>query len=379
MIIGIDARPLLTIPRTGVGEFTFELLSHLFARETTHQFFLFANAFQDTLELPFTDKTSVTWVYTRLPNTLFHLGVSLFGFPKLDQYVATRAGVDHLDIWFSPNLQFTSLSSKTKHILTMHDLSFQHYPSFFSRKGRVWHPAVHPKTQMLRADHIVVPSEHTKRDVLSLCKKDATQVHVLSPGLCSHIAQDAGNVTFQEIKKKYTLPDTYLLYLGTLEPRKNIEGILDAYQHSAYLRSKMPLVFAGALGHRGDTYVKHIAHTPGARYIGYIDETEKKALYTHARAFLYPSLYEGFGFPVLESLACGTPVITSNRTSLPSVAGRGCMLVNPLNTAQLQIAMETITTDDTLHAHLAEEGKKHAMTYSWDRTVSDLLELFEHI
>ena len=141
----------------------------------------------------------------------------------------------------------------------------------------------------------------------------------------------------------------------------------------------MPLVFAGALGHRGDTYVKHIAHTPGARYIGYIDETEKKALYTHARAFLYPSLYEGFGFPVLESLACGTPVITSNRTSLPSVAGRGCMLVNPLNTAQLQIAMETITTDDTLHAHLAEEGKKHAMTYSWDRTVSDLLELFEHI
>ncbi|OIO19767.1 MAG: hypothetical protein CO029_02925 [Candidatus Magasanikbacteria bacterium CG_4_9_14_0_2_um_filter_41_10] len=379
MIIGIDVRPLLTTPRTGVGEFTFELLSHLFAEHASHHYILFTNALHESDTLPFSEYEHVTWVHSRIPNKLFHLSISLFGFPKLDRYVANRAGVKKIDVWFSPNLQFTTLSAQTTHILTIHDLSFEHYPSFFSRKGRMWHPAVHPKKQIAAADMILVPSEHTKRDVIESCHKDASQVRVLVPGLCSHISQGESNATFLEIKKKYQLPDTYLLYLGTLEPRKNIGGMLDAYQNSAYLRTKIPFIFAGAPGHKGDTYIKQIAHTHGARYIGYIDEREKQALYMHARAFIYPSMYEGFGFPVLEALACGTPVIASNRTSLSDVGSTGAILVNPLNMHQLQKAMETLVTDDIQHAQLSKEGRAHATTYSWNRAASDLVRIIEHI
>jgi len=155
--------------------------------------------------------------------------------------------------------------------------------------------------------------------------------------------------------------------------------MLDAYQNSAYLRTKIPFIFAGAPGHKGDTYIKQIAHTHGARYIGYIDEREKQALYMHARAFIYPSMYEGFGFPVLEALACGTPVIASNRTSLSDVGSTGAILVNPLNMHQLQKAMETLVTDDIQHAQLSKEGRAHATTYSWNRAASDLVRIIEHI
>jgi len=362
-----------------VGEFTFELLSHLFAAQASHKYILFTNALHESALLPFAEYEHVTWVHTRIPNKLFHVSISLFGLPQLDRYVAKRAGVKKIDVWFSPNLQFTALSAETKHILTIHDLSFQKYPSFFSRKGRMWHPAVHPKKQMVAAQMILVPSEHTKRDVIQSCHKDASLVRVLTPGLCSHMSQSDGNATFREIQKKYQLPDTYLLYLGTLEPRKNIDGMLDAYQHSAYLRTKIPFIFAGAPGYKGDSYIKQIAHTHGARYIGYIDEREKQALYTHARAFIYPSMYEGFGFPVLEALACGTPVVASNRTSLSDVGSVGAILVNPLNIYQLQKAMETLVTDDTQHALLSREGKTHAARYAWDTAASKFLNIIEHI
>jgi len=378
MIIGIDARPLLSTPRTGVGEFTYELLFHLFQAHPEHQYILFANAFRTQSALPFQSEKNVTWVETKIPNKIFHASLSLLRTPKLDRYVAKRAGVKKIDIWFSPNLQFTALSKNVKHVLTIHDLSFEHYPTFYSRKGRMWHPAVHPKKQIESADMILVPSSHTKRDVVHTCKKEEQGVAIRTPGLCSHVAGDSA-VSFQEVKEKYNLPESYMLYLGTLEPRKNIEGMLDAYASSNYLKNKMPFIFAGAVGNRGKEYAKMIEQTHGARYIGYIDESEKQALYAHARAFVYPSFYEGFGFPVLEAMSCGTPVVASNRTSLPEVVGQGGILVNPLNTAQLRHAMEEIVTNDTLYEQLVEKGKVHAMKFSWVRAAEQLNTICEQI
>lgn len=379
MIIGIDARCLFTTPRTGVGEFTFELLSHLFERETTHQFILFTNAFKKNDVLPFFTFPHVSWVYTTIPNKLFHVSISLLRRPRLDRYVANKAGVKNIDIWFSPNLLFTSLSPQTTHILTIHDLSFEHYPHYFSQKARMWHRAVHPKKQIEHARHIIVPSEHTKRDVVHTFQKDPDIVHVFPPGLCSDIQKMSDEHRRRTIQKKYNLPEHYMLFLGTLESRKNLGSILDAYEHSAYLRTRMPLIFAGALGYRGDSYVKRIQNISTARYIGYVQEEEKQTLYAGARALIYPSMYEGFGFPVLEALACGTPVIASNRASLPAVVGHGGILVNSLNTKQLGDAMERLMTDDTLYTQLSEEGRKHAGTYSWDRAAVSLLTLFDTI
>ena len=373
MIIGIDARSLHTVPRTGVGEFTYELLSHLFQQNTTHTYILFSNVWKDDEKpLPFQEFEHVTWVTTRIPNKLFHAGIRITGYPHLDTYVAAKAGVQKIDVWISPNLHFTSLSKEVKHILTIHDLSYHHYPSFFSNKGRVWHTMVRPKKQMRRAQLILTPSDHTARDVIDVYGIKKEKVHVLSPGVCSHITS-LDHHSAEAVRMKYQLPDQYILFLGTLEPRKNIDGILDAYRRSSYLKKKMPIIFAGSIGYKGNTYKNMIEHTEGARYIGYVDELDKRSLYTLARAYVYVSMYEGFGLPVLEAMYCGTPVITSARTSLSEVVGDAGISVNPYKTVALQHAMEEIVHNDDMHARYAKKGYTQAETFSWEYAAVQLL------
>ncbi len=378
MIIGIDARSLATTPRTGVGEFTYELLSHLLAQDTTHTYVLFSNAWKDLDEPPFTEHSHVTWVTTRIPNKLFHAVIALFGHPHLDTYVAKRAGVPHIDVWMSPNFHFTALSKQVKHALIVHDLSFHHYPSFFSKKGRIWHWAVHPKKQVERAHAIMTPSESTARDVAEVYGVKASTCTILYPGVCSHITSPKRRDP-ADVARAYDLPDEFLLYLGTLEPRKNIDGLLDAYQQSSYLKKKMPIIFAGALGYKGSQYQKRIEQTEGARYIGYVDERDKYGLYTLAHTFVYPSLYEGFGLPVLESLTCGTPVITSHRSSLPEVVGEAGIMVHPNNTRKLQTCMEDMVHDGVLHQQYAKKTTKKAQMFSWESAAKKCLELLERI
>ncbi|PIR03449.1 MAG: hypothetical protein COV60_00210 [Candidatus Magasanikbacteria bacterium CG11_big_fil_rev_8_21_14_0_20_43_7] len=378
MIIGIDARPLLTIPKTGVGEFAYELLSHLFVQDTKNTYLLFANAFTEQDEMPFQEYANVQWVITRVPNKLLHLSIFLCGYPQLDRYVANRAGVQSIDVWFSPNLQFTSCSKYTKHILIVHDLSYYHYPSFFSYKGRIWHRAVRAKKQITHADVIITPSQHTARDVADVYEVEKERIHIVYPGVCSHLQSDQKH-TVAEVIQTYNLPETFLLFLGTLEPRKNIDGILDAYRCSSYLKKKIPLIFAGSLGYKGSLYKAMIEQTEGARYIGYVDERDKHGLYARARAFVYPSLYEGFGLPVLEALSCATPVITSHRTSLPEVVGDAGILVNPYSVTELQTRMEDIVHDDMLYSAVQEKAVEQAIRFSWDVAVRRCMELIEHI
>ncbi len=376
MIIGIDARSLLTTPRTGVGEFTYELLSHLFQEESTHTYILFSNAWKLPQKLPFQSYKQVTWVTSRIPNKLLHASIRLFRYPYLDTYVGKRANGKKIDVWISPNLHFTSLSKKVKHILTIHDVSYHHYPSFFSKKGRMWHTLVHPKAQAKRANLILTPSENTARDIIDVYSVEKSKIHTLYPGVCSHITSE-NRRSLVDVKERYHLPDQFLLYLGTLEPRKNIDGILDAYQHSSYLKKKMPIIFAGSLGYKGKKYTQMIAQTDGARYIGYVDELDKHALYTLAHAFVYPSFYEGFGLPVLEAMHCGTPVITSHRTSLPEVVAEAGMLVNPYKIASLKQAMEDIIHDASLHVTYTEKVQKQAREFSWQKAATCCLEYIE--
>lgn len=378
MIIGIDARSLLTSPRTGVGEYTYELLSHIFQQDTPHRYILFANGYDiDTTSLPFSSIDTVTWVTSRIPNKLFHTLIAGLGIPHLDTYVAKRAGVEAIDVWFSPNLHFTSLSKHVKHVLTIHDLSFHHYPEFYSPKGRLWHTFVRPKKQIQHADCILTPSQHTKRDVIDVYGVDASSVHTIYPGVSSSLTTNSVHTTF-DIKKKYNLPDEYLLYLGTLEPRKNIDGIIDAYMNSAYLKKKMPIVFAGALGYKGKLYKKRIEQTEGAQYIGYVEADEKTCLYTDARALVYPSLYEGFGLPVLEAMYCGTPAILSHRTSLPEIGETQCIYVHPYNTSSLQKAMEDIVHISNKDEHSIQTPLMQE-TFSWDVAAASVLTQCERV
>ena len=278
-----------------------------------------------------------------------------------------------LDVFFSPNLNFTSISQNVKHVLTIHDLSFEIVPDCFSAKQRLWHKIVNPKKQCERADIILTPSENTRKDVVELYGIDEKKVRVLKPGLSANFLKlETGNWKLG-IKEKYDLPEKYILFLGAIEPRKNVIGIIEAFRKSKLITDHWSLIIAGPTGWKSGEILRAIDGTDKIRYIGYIPAGDKPALYALADVFVYPSLYEGFGFPVLEAMASGTPVITSNRSSLPEVAGDAAYLVNPYNVSEIARAMELVATDSRLREMFVERGKLRAREFDWKRTADTFL------
>ena len=398
MNIGIDLRPLLSSVRTGVAEYTYELLDALFKIDQTNQYFLFYNSAKEKLEISnwklsrrvgrdpdFTsgETGKVRFVRTKYPNKLFNASISLFARPRLDRIRNKELGIRNIDVWFSPNINFTTLSKGVKHILTIHDLSFEHFPDCYSAKRRLWHRALNPRKQCERADLILTPSESTRRVVVETYGIEEKKVKVLYPGLSSAFSGqrsadgERGNEKREMVKKKYNLPDRFILFLGTIEPRKNILGLIEAYKHLSQMSNvKCQMLIAGPLGWKYEPIRKAIAETPGARYIGYVLPEDKPAFYQLASFFVYPSLYEGLGFPVLEAMAAGTPVITSNRSSLTEVAGDAAYLVNPDNVSELARALELLLIDEKLRAFLIERGKRRAAEFRWEDSTRELMRLF---
>lgn len=373
MNIGIDIRPLAETARTGVGEYIYGLLSALFERDRDNQYILFCNSWKDGAAIPPDWKReNVRYAATKYPNKLFNASLCAFHRPRLDQIVKCQmSDVRCPDIFFSPNLNFTAVSPRTKFILTIHDLSFEFFPRLYTRKQRLWHRAVGPRRLVHRADVILTPSENTRRDVVEHYGAPEEKVKVAYPGITK---QEAGSREI--VRQKYGLSENFILFLGTLEPRKNILSIIDAYKQScSLLPVPHSLVIAGALGWKCDDVFRAINSASGARYIGYVAPEDKTALYQLAQVFVYPSIYEGFGLPVLEAMSAGTPVIISNRSSLPEVVGDAGYLVNPLNIAEIAEGMHTLATDANLRSRLIARGRARAEQFSWDRAAKQFLEL----
>ena len=279
-----------------------------------------------------------------------------------------------MDYWFSPNLNFTNLSKKIKHIQTVHDLSFEIMPECFTRKMCLWHKFLNPKRQCKKATLVLVPSISTKEDVEEIYK--IKKVRVLYPGLSSSFKSQILDISSDEIKQKYNLPEKYILYLGTLEPRKNILSIIEAFKINYELGiNNYELVIAGSKGWKNEEILQAIESTEGVRYIGYVADEDKPGLYKYARLFVYPSLYEGFGLPVLEAMASGVPVITSNRSSMPEVVGGSAILVNPYDVGEIAKAMKKILSDRQLCDMLVERGNGQSGKFNWGKTADGLIEL----
>lgn len=305
---------------------------------------------------------------------------------------------DRVDLWFSPNLNFTALSHGVKYILTIHDLSFDFFPEFSTRRQYLWHKAVRPKAQCERADMIITPSENTKRDIVDYYKIPPEKIRVIYPGIQSAQAHDVilsetKNLSNSakkdpsayglrmtlnaEIQKKYNLPDEYILFLGTIEPRKNIIGLIEAFEK---LRAKYPatahLVIAGAPGWKNAEIYSRAQASSFAEKIHFIDfvaPEDKTALYAGAKIFVYPSLYEGFGFPVLEAMSVGTPAITSNRSSLPEIAGSAAYLIDPTRPEQITLAMNELLNNDKLRDWHIQKGIEQVKKYSWEKAAKEWL------
>lgn len=378
MRIGIDIRSLMSPSRTGVGEYTFALLDALFALDKNNLYFLFYNSGKDVSAfIPRWQQENVRYVTGRWPNKLFNGAIKIFNRPK----------IKGMDVFFSPNLNFTALNKQTKHILTIHDLSFAIYPEFFSTKQRLWHKLVNPKKQCRRADVIITPSENTRRDVVDYYGVSPDKIKVIYPGLsagsivpagamepnCKPAPQSAFGGTMEPANHPY------ILFLGTIEPRKNIIGLMEAFEKA---RPRLPadysLVIAGAKGWNDKpifTKAKQSDAREKIKFIGYVAPEDKPALYAACSAFVYPSFYEGFGFPALEAMAVGAPVITSNRSSLPEITEGAAYLVNPNNIDDIAKGLVSVLTDEKLKNLLKEKGKAQAAKFTWQKAAAEFLNI----
>lgn len=418
MNIGVDIRCLMDKERTGVGEYTYNLLKAIFLLDKENQYYLFYNSNKNIFQnIPQWKQNNVHYVGTKYPNKLLNLLLWLkivkldkillrhferiylkkkklsylsadkqnlkevkdFIQLKIDLPVAetplhfVSAQNDEL-IWFSPNLNFTNLSKKIKHLQTIHDLSFEFLPECFTWKQRLWHWFLNPKKQCQKADIILTPSENTKQDMVNEYGIVGDKIQILQPG----ISWEEGLITtenIQRVKEKYNLPEKYILYLGTLEPRKNIESIIEAYNISGLKIKNYELIIVGGKGWKNKKLLKLIENSLGVKYIGYVNKEDKQLLYNLSSLFIFPSLYEGFGLPVLEAMSQEIPVITSNRTSLPEVIGTSGYLVNPYNVLELAEAMKNILSDEKLRKMLIIQSKEQTKKFNWNNSAKKFLNL----
>ena len=312
----------------------------------------------------------------RFPNKLLNLSLWYLGYPKLDVLVGGT------DVFFLPNLNFASFSNKTQVILTAHDLSFEMFPEMFSLKQRLWHYLLHFRRLTKRADKIIAVSESTKDDLISHYGLSEKKITVIHSGVGEELTVMSRNdPRLLAVKEKYRLPYKFILYLGTIEPRKNILALIQSYEmllreHPAL--EKYALVIAGTKGWKYEAIFEAIRTSPVREKIilpGFIADEDKAALYNLASVFVYPSFYEGFGFPILEAMACGVPVITSHSSSLPEVVGKAGMMVDPYQPEELLRALEGLLSDSHLGAKLIVEGKKRAELFTWQKTAKETLQV----
>ena len=378
MRIGIDVRPLAEKSRSGVVEYVQNLLLHILAVDRRNEYILFYNSYRRKNPPFLNELQKYPNVFLRrfyYPNKILNFCMWYLRRPFLDRLL-------DVPVLFSPNIIFTSVSSDCRHVLTLHDLSFVRHKEFFDRYRRLWHWLVNPRRLVKEADTIVTVSNSSKDDIVSLYQCSSTKISRIYPGIGKTFfpAKRAGRV-FVNLQKKYNLPEKYILILATLEPRKNIENAMIAYE---ILRRKNKtdhkLVIAGSTGwlfDRTRTAMLKSKFRKDIHFVGEVEDADRCLLYTGADLFVYPSYYEGFGFPPLEALKCGTTVVCSYTSSLSEVVGSAALLVNPYDPHEIAWAMERGLKDEKLKKMLRSEGIKRAGKFFWSDTAAEVIRILE--
>ena len=382
MRVLVDVRHLGSPTQSGVGEYTIQLLKALF-RIRGHEYLLFSSGSQ-TPPLPqffpeIQDLPNVRHIHISIQNKMLNASFLLANRPSVRDLVGVEA-----DLLFAPNLAIFPLPLSIPTILTVHDATWSLFPDLYSWKMRLWHKAVRPVRLLTQAKTIICPSQSTASDMKNTFGIPTNRLMVIPHGInherFTSETPSQKNLDIS-VRIKYRLPERFLLFLGTLEPRKNIRMLLEAVL--AYRKQSgddIRLVLAGASGWRNADVRNMLLMpeiSPWVSHIQYVPSSDRPALYRSATAFVWPTLYEGFGLPVLEAMACGTPVITSAISSIPEVTGSAALLVNPYLSSDLTEAIRQILTSEALRKRLHDEGLKRASIFSWVTAAEKTLETFE--
>ena len=372
--IGIDIRTLGSGQKSGIEEYTENLLSHMLPLDKRLKFKLFSISFRnisydyDWLSLP-----NVEVYRFRFPNRLLFFTSGSLNRPRADELMG------EVDVFFSPHFFLTALSSGCKRITTFHDLSYVHFPEFFSWRKNIWHNfEMKPSWQSRFSDRIIAVSESTKNDLINLYQVDPAKISIVHSGIAEDIKRPT-DVELENFRKQNNLPGRFILFLGKLEPRKNIPSIIKAFN---MVKNKnefqdLRLILVGSRGWLyGDIFreIRSSGYKNDILLKDHISDVDRKFYYSLAKAFVYPSFFEGFGFPPLEAMACGTPVITSNRSSLPEVVRNGAVLTDPHNVSDIASALLLILRNKEFRKDIIRRGASIAGSFNWTRAAEKTLD-----
>ena len=259
-------------------------------------------------------------------------------------------------------------------VLTIHDVSHIKLPHFHPESRVVELNTQLPKS-IQKATRLAAVSEFTAQEVDALFKSNKP-IDIISPGVDKGFFVDDQNKV-HDCRVRYKLPEKFILSVGTLEPRKNLLGVLDAFEKLPIsLQGKFPLVIIGVKGWKDESLLKRInglKTTGRVNVLGYVDQSDLPLIYAAATISVYVSHYEGFGMPIIESMAAGTPVLTANVASMPEVAGGAALLANPKDVSEISYQLNRLLTDELLVKSLTSLGLERALNYTWDSSAQNLL------
>lgn len=382
LILGADS---INAPLTGIGRYALELARGLPQHPAIDRVRYFALRGWVPLQVLLESESGASAqaasrqpsLRTRLAGNRVAVRVYHALIPQLQRW---QLRAEQGAIYHSPNYFLPPFPGRT--VATIHDLSHHLHPQFHPAARIDYMRRALPDC-LRRADHLITDAESVRQELVEHFGYPAERITAIplgaSPSFRPHSPQEAS----ARISQWDLQPQSYSLYVGTIEPRKNLDRLLTAYETLPQaLRQRYPLVLAGGSGWRSEHTHQRIARAASAgwlRYLRYVSQEDLPALYAGARVFVYPSLYEGFGLPVLEAMASGVPVITSNCSSLPEVVGSAALQVHPEDEAALAQAMARALQDDSWRAHASAAGLQRSAQFSWQRCVEQTVHVYQRL
>lgn len=368
MHIGIDASRIASAGRTGTERYSVEVIGALARLDRRNHYTLYCNGLPQTLPLLGSNMRLRSLPFPRLWT---HLRLSL----EMQQQPP--------EVLFVPS-HVVPLRHPPRSVVTLHDLGYLAFPQAHTLARRL---DLHLTTlwSARAAQRIIAISHATRHDLVTRYAINPQRIHVVHHGVAPHFQPVRNAARIAAARERYGLDTegSYMLYVGTVQPRKNLARLLDAFAQAASGTTDTPplphnlhLVIAGKRGWLTTAIEQRAAQAGIAgrvRFTGYVDDADLPALLSGALAFVFPSLYEGFGMPVLEAMACGTPVLTSITSALPEVAGDAALLVAPHDTHALADALARLAHDAPLRERLHADGRARAATFTWERCAAETL------
>lgn len=372
MRIAINTRFLLKNKLEGFGWFTHEVVSRMVKNNPQHEFiFFFDRAFDDK----FIYANNVTPVVLNPPARhpiLFKIWFNWSVKRALKKYKA--------DVFFSPD-GYMSLTSNAKQVGVIHDLNFEHYPQDLPKSARKYLLKYFPLFAQ-KANKIITVSEYSKQDIIDTYKVNPNKISVAYNGIGDFFIP-IKNSKKEDVKRKFTSNKDYFLFVGALHPRKNIINLFKAFDlYKTQTNSENKLLVVGEKYWWNDeikTVFESLKNQKDIVFTGHVQSDELNEIYGAGLALVFPSYFEGFGIPLVEAMKCELPIVSSNATCLPEIAGDAAIYFDPFSVEDIANSLTKISQDEALRTKLIENGKQRSNLFSWDKTASICWEAIEEV